>query len=108
MTSSDERIAGILGEAPSARDPNFRVQVFMRIAERARRKAAIRRVFRTVAIFALIGAAFPAMGTIGIEAADLQPMLFAACTVGVSYAGALLVINGPARALTRLRAVVLS
>lgn len=103
MTSSDERIAGILGEAPSARDPNFRVQVFMRIAERARRKAAIRRVFRTVAIFALIGAAFPAMGTIGIEAADIQPVLFA----GLAYVGALFVVNGPVRGMIRLRAMVL-
>ena len=106
MTTSDRHIAEILGQAPSAHDKNFRVRVVMRIAERARRKAAIRRALKTVAIFALIGAAFPATGAIGIEAASIQPLLLATVAVGLAYAGALVAIAGPARALTRLRAAI--
>jgi hypothetical protein len=106
MTNSDRHLAGLLGEAPPAHDPNFRARVLLKIAHRAQRKAARLRALKTMALFALIGAAFPALSAMGLNAAIVEPLLLTALMVGVAYAAAQFVIKGPTRTFAQLRAAI--
>ncbi len=99
--SDDRMLAELLGEAPSARDPGFRFDVFARVAERARRRAARRRAARYALAFTLIGLVFPLARLTGLTLADAEPWLLAGGVLALAYALAVAAIDGPRALLTR-------
>ena len=102
--SDDSMLADLLGEAPASPDPGFRFDVFARVAERARRRAGMRRAATTVAVFAAIGAVFPLAAAAGITLEDVRPVLLLAGALASAYLLALVGIEGPRGALARSRA----
>lgn len=102
--SDDLELAALLGEAPPrAPDPGFRYDVFVRVTAAAIRRAAFRKALRTIALFALLGLAFPVMRALGLTLEALQPLLLVAGVLGLAYLLALLTIDGPRGALARSR-----
>jgi hypothetical protein len=99
-------MADLLGEAPRASDPRFRFEVFARIAEHARRRAALRRAAHTFALFAAIGFVFPILQALGVTWADVQPLALTGGVVALAYLFAALTIQGPGAVLARSRAVL--
>jgi nitroreductase len=101
--NDDLELAALLGEAPRTPDPAFRFDVFARVAQRSRRRAARRRAGIYVAVSAAIGLAFPAAQAIGVTLAAAEPFLLAAAALGLSYTLAVLALDGPGALLTRSR-----
>jgi hypothetical protein len=104
--SDDRTMADLLGEAPGAPDPGFRFDVFARIAERARRRAALHRVAKHAAAFAGLGLAVPVVEALGLTWADAQPLALTAGIVALAYFAAALAILGPRPLLARSRALL--
>jgi hypothetical protein len=103
--SNDLELANLLGEAPpDAPDPGFRYDVFARVAERARRRAALNRALNQIAAFAAIGLIFPVAQAAGLSLETAQPVLVVAGALTVAAAAALLTIQGPRAVLARSRA----
>lgn len=105
--SDDIELANLLGEAPpKAPDPAFRFDVFARVNERARRRAAFTRALNRVAIFAAIGLIFPLAQAAGLSWQSAQPVLLAAGGLTAAAAVAVLTIQGPRGVLARSRAIL--
>jgi fatty acid desaturase len=104
--SDDLKLAALLGEAPQTPDPGFRFDVLALTAERARRRDARQRAFRTTTLFALIGLVFPLAHTFGLGLAQLQPLLLVAGVLGLAYVLALWTLEGPRAVLARSRALL--
>ena len=104
--SDDLELAALLGEAPRTPDPGFRFDVLSLTAERARRRQARQRVFRTTALFALVGLVFAAAHTLGVGLAEFQPLLLVAGVLGLAYVLALWTLEGPRAVLARSRALL--
>lgn len=103
--SDDSELADLLGGAPKMPDPGFRIDVFALMAERAQRRAAHRRAFKTIALFALIGLIFPASQAAGFDWSQMQYMAAAAGVVAAAYLLAMATIHGPRSVLARSRHV---
>ncbi|WP_395645758.1 hypothetical protein [Terricaulis sp.] len=103
---NDHELADLLGEPPRTPDPGFRVDVFARITEAARRRAALQRAFRQVGAFALIGLVIAAAQTFGLTWDAAQPVVIAAVFVGAAYLFAHLTMAGPGAVLGRSRAAL--
>ena len=105
--NDDLELANLLGEAPpNAPDPAFRYDVFARVAERARRRAAVTRGLNQIAAFAAIGLIFPVVQAAGLSLETAQPVLWVAGTLTAAAAVALLTIQGPRGVLARSRAML--
>lgn len=104
--SDDRMMAELLGDGPRAPDPGFRFDVFVRIAARARKRAAMRRAAKVAGLFAAIGLAFPLAGAAGLSLADARPFLLVASVLCAAYVFALFAIEGPSGVLARSRALV--
>ena len=103
--SDDLDLAALLGQAPRTPDPGFRFDVLARTAERARRRDARQRAFRTTTLFALIGLIFPVAHTFGLGLTELQPLLLVAGVLCLAYVLALWTLEGPRAVLARSRAI---
>ena len=104
--SDDLELAALLGEAPRTPDPGFRFDVLALTAERARRREARQRAFRTTTVFAFIGLLFPVAHTLGLGFAELRPLLLVAGVLCLAYVLALWTLEGPRAVLARSRAVL--
>jgi hypothetical protein len=105
--SDDLDLANLLGEGPpDGPDPGFRYDVFARVAERARRRAALSRAANQVAAFAAIGLIFPLAQIAGFSWESAQPVVLAAAALTVAAAAAVLTIQGPRGVLARSRAML--
>lgn len=105
--NNDVELANLLGEAPPDRpDPGFRFDVFARLSERARRRAALDRAFRRLAVFAVLGAAFPIAQAAGLTLQAAQPVLLSVGLLALAWALALLTIAGPRGVLAYSRAAL--
>lgn len=104
--SDDLELAALLGEAPRTPDPGFRFDVLALTTERARRRQARRRAFRTTTIFALIGLVFPLAHTLGLGLSELQPLLLVAGVLALAYALAVWTLEGPRAVLARSRTLL--
>ena len=104
--SDDSELAALLGEAPRTPDPGFRFDVLSLTAERARRREARQRAFRTTVLFALVGLIFPVGHAFGLGLAELQPLLLVAGVLGLAYVLALWTLEGPRAVLARSRALL--
>lgn len=104
--SDDLELAALLGDAPRTPDPGFRFDVLALTADRARRRQARQRAFRTTVIFALVGLIFPIAHTLGFGWAQLQPLLLVAGVLCLAYVLALWTLEGPRAVLARSRAVL--
>lgn len=104
--SDDLELAALLGGAPRTPDPGFRFDVLSLTAERARRRHARQRAFRTTVLFALVGLVFPVAHTLGLGLAELQPLLLVAGVLGLAYVLALWTLEGPRAVLARSRALL--
>ena len=105
--SDDIDLASLLGEAPpEGPDPGFRFDVFARVAERARRRAAFTRALNRIALFAAIGLIFPLAQAAGFSWQAAQPVLLAAGAITAAAAVAVLTIQGPRGVLARSRAML--
>jgi hypothetical protein len=104
--TDDRIIANLLGEAPHTPDPGFRLDVFLRIAEHARRRAALGNAARAIGLFAAIGLVFPILQALGVTWADAQPLALAAGVIALAYLFAALTIQGPGAVLARSRAML--
>ena len=105
--SDDLELANLLGEAPPATpDPGFRYDVFARVSERARRRAAVSRALNQVAVFAAIGLIFPVAQAAGFTLETAQPVLIAAAALLTAAVAAVLTIGGPRVVLARSRAAL--
>jgi hypothetical protein len=104
--SDDLELAALLGEAPRTPDPGFRFDVLALTAERARRREARQRAFRTTTTFALIGLIFPIAHTLGFGLAELQPLLLVAGVLGLAYVLAVWTLEGPRAVLARSRVLL--
>jgi hypothetical protein len=104
---TDERaLANLLGEAPATPNPGFRIDVFGRIAQRARRRAATARAAGQSLLFSLIGLVFAAVQAAGIDWTRLQPIVAAGGVLALASLAALGGIGGPKALLARARAVL--
>lgn len=104
--SDDLELAALLGEAPRTPDPGFRFDVLARTSERARRREARRRAFRTIVLFALIGLIFPVTHALGFDWTQLQPLLLVAGVLGLAYVLAVWMLEGRRAVLARSRAML--
>ena len=104
--SDDLELAALLGEAPAAPDPAFRYDVFTNVAERARRRHARVRAARMVAVFTIVGLAFPLAQALGLGLGELRPVLEAGAALAVAGVAALLTIRGPRVVLAYSRAAI--
>lgn len=102
----DADLAALLGDAPPAADPAFRYDVFAHVAERKRRRAAIRRAGAYVGASALVGLAVPAAQTVGLRVAELWPVVLVAGVLGLAYVLAIAAAEGPGAAWARSRALL--
>ncbi len=98
---NEQDLAGLLGASPITPDPVFRFEVFKRIAERARRRAAYRRAARTVAVSSAVGVFFPLAQAAGFTLADAQPLFYTGVVVGLTYFLAREAVKGPHSVLAR-------
>ena len=103
---NDHQLAGLLGEAPKTPDPGFRVDVFARITEAARRRAAYVRAFRQAGACVLIGLVIAAAQSFGLTWETARPILLAGLFVGAAYLFAHLTMAGPGAVLARSRAAL--
>jgi hypothetical protein len=103
MMHDDRALAALLGEAPERPDPGFRLDVFARVAARARRRAALWRAAQQVAAFTAIGLLLALIHSASAEVGAWTPILVAIGALAVSALFALVVIEGPKAALARLR-----
>ena len=101
--TNDSDLAGLLGETPRTPDPGFRFAVFGRVAERASRRAGLRRALRTIAVFAAIGAVFPLAGAAGLNVEAARAFLLFAGVLASACLLALVSIEGPGGIASRLR-----
>jgi hypothetical protein len=97
----DLSLAALLGEAPPALDPGFRIDVFVRAAARARRRAARARAMQQIAAFTAIGLIAALVQNASVLSGAWTPMLGATGALAVSGVFALVVIEGPKAALAR-------
>lgn len=105
--SDDLDLANLLGEAPSAApDPGFRYDVFARVAERARRRAALSRGLNRIATFTAIGLGLAIAQAAGLTFDAAQPILVASGALLCAAAVATLTIGGPKAVLARSRAML--
>jgi hypothetical protein len=104
--TTDRAMADMLGEPPRGPDPGFRIDVFARMAARARRRAAIRRAARLVALFFAIGLFFPVAKALGLTWSAAQPLLIATGLMAGAYLLAALTIEGPRLLLAWPRALL--
>jgi len=104
--TDDLHMADLLGEAPKTPDPGFRIDVVARVADRARRRAALDRAGKQILTFTLIGAAFPAARAVGITSDVAQPLLLVGAVLVAAYLFAALTIQGPKPLLARSRAIL--
>lgn len=104
--TDDRMMAELLGDAPGGPDPAFRFDVFARIAERGRRRAAQRRALKIFAGFAGVGLAIAVAQAFGVTAQDAQPLLLVAGVLGLAYLLALLTTEGLGGTLARSRALL--
>ena len=101
----DLSLAALLGEAPKTPDPGFRLDVFARVNERARRRAAYGRAMLQVATFTAIGLVLALVQWASADAGAWLPMLGAAGALAAAGVFALAVIEGPKAALMRASSV---
>ena len=99
----DLSLAALLGEAPKTPDPGFRFDVFARVSERRRRRAALERGALQVAAFTAIGLVLALIQFASAETGAWAPMLGAAGALAVSGAVAFTLIKGPRAALAVFR-----
>ncbi len=104
--SGDRMMADLLGEVPHTPDPGFRFEVFARMSERARRRAALRGALKTTGLFACLGLVFPLAGAAGLEFADVRPFVLVVSVLAAAYMFALFALEGPGGVLARSRALV--
>lgn len=104
--SDDLELAALLGEAPATPDPTFRYDLFANVAERARRRNARSRAARTMGVFTLVGAVFPAAQAAGLTLSAVQPILAVSAILAVAGVAALLTIRGPGVVLAYSRAAL--
>jgi hypothetical protein len=104
--TDDLEMAELLGEAPRAPDPGFRIDVVARVAARARRRAAFERGWKQIVTFTLIGVAFPIAQAVGLSWQAAQPLLLVGAVLGFAYLFAALSIQGPRPLLARSRALL--
>jgi hypothetical protein len=102
----DSEMADLLGGAPKAPDPGFRIDVLARVAARARRRAALERAWKQIVTFTLIGAAFPIAQAFGLTWQTVQPVLLVGAVLVCAYLFAALTIQGPRPLLARSRAML--
>lgn len=104
--TDDMRMAELLGDAPGTPDPAFRVEVFARMAVRARRGAALDRGMKQILAFSLLGLVFPAAQALGFTWQAAQPLLLTVGVLALAYLLAALAIQGPGPLLARSRAML--
>jgi hypothetical protein len=104
--TDDLELAELLGEAPRAPDPGFRIDVLARVAARARRRAALERAWKQIVAFTLIGAAFPAAQAFGVTWQTVQPLVLVGAVLATAYVLAALTIEGPRPLIARSRALL--
>lgn len=95
----DVSLAALLGEPPQTPDPGFRFDVFARMAERARRRAALERGALQVAAFTAIGLILALIQFGSVAAGAWGPMLACLGALVLTAAVAFTVIRGPKAAL---------
>ncbi|MEZ6022486.1 MAG: hypothetical protein R3C16_03500 [Hyphomonadaceae bacterium] len=100
--ADDRELASLLGEAPPAVDPGFRIGVSANIAARAHRRAALVRGARRFGLFTAIGLAFPAADALRLSA-DLAPVAITLGVLGLAGLMALVATRGPGAVLTPAR-----
>ena len=108
MTPDDRDLAALLGETPPAPDPGFRFDVFARIAERKRRRAAWAKAIQQAGTFTVIGLLFPAAHALGGGLPAAQTSLLVAGALGLAYVLAVLAKQGPAGLAARSRVLIRS
>lgn len=102
----DLSLAALLGEAPKTPDPGFRLDVFARVTENARRRAAHGRAMLQVAAFTAIGLVLALVQTASMDAGAWMPLLGVAGALAATGVFALAVIEGPKAALARATSVL--
>lgn len=103
---NDNELADLLGEAPKTPDPAFRVDVFARITETARRRSAYMRAFRQAGAFVLLGLLIAAAQAFGLNWDSARPVVLVAVVVGAAYLFAHLTMQGPGAVVARSRAAL--
>lgn len=104
--TDDHTLADLLGEAPKGPDPGFRIDVLARVAAHARRRAALDRAWRQIAVFTLAGISFPIGQALGLTGHTMQPLLLVGAVLAFAYLFAALTIQGPHQLLARSRALL--
>jgi hypothetical protein len=104
--SDDAFLSGLLGDAPHGAQPAFRIDVFVRITERAQRRAALLRGLRLVAASTALGALFPAAQALGLTPGTAAPLAAAALGIALAYGAAVATVEGPRALLSRSRAAL--
>ncbi|MBL8531128.1 MAG: hypothetical protein JNK94_05285 [Hyphomonadaceae bacterium] len=100
--NDDRFMAELLGAAPRKPDSGFRLDVFARIAERARRRRSWERAGTKVAAFTAVGFAVPVLQMAGLSPVVLTPVLMALAALAAAGAFAWVMIAGaPKRVLAR-------
>lgn len=92
---NDQELAKLLGEAPAARDPRFRLDVFARVYQRRQRAIAHRQAALVLVVSAAIGVFFGVAGFFGFTLETLQPLLAAVAVLGLAYMLATETVKGP-------------
>jgi hypothetical protein len=93
---TDDELAHLLGEAPTATDPTFRFDVFARVAVENRRRAARGRALAIVAGSTALGLICAAAQRAGLSVETAQPLFYASVAAGLTF-----VLAGEARKSSR-------
>jgi hypothetical protein len=92
---NDDDLADLLGEKPAAPDVRFRLDTLSRVAEHARRRAALNRAVRIVAGSTALGLFFGLTQAAGLTLSQLQPLFYLAIAVPFAYLMAMMAIRRP-------------
>lgn len=102
--SDDNELAMLLGTAPAAPDPGFRVAALAQITARGARRAARTRALRLALGSLAIGLIFAAAQAAGFSWELAQPLALAVSTLAAAALFAFLAIGGQRSALALLQA----
>lgn len=98
---NDDELANLLGAAPQAPDPAFRLEVFARVALAAQQRAARRRALSIVVVSTATGAFFGLAQAAGVTIETLQPLFYALGAAGSTYVLAMEAMKGRRSVLAR-------
>lgn len=101
----DLSLAALLGEPPKTPDPGFRLDVFARVSENARRRAAHGRAMQQVAAFTAVGLVLALVQSASADAGAWLPLLGSLGALAAAGVFAVTMIQGPKAALARASSV---